>query len=52
MRFCFKGFSITTLSAFLIPIKFGSKYAPPQPGSNPRNTSGSAMAGAAELTVR
>ena len=52
IRFCFRGFSIITFRAFLIPIRFGSKYAPPQPGINPRNTSGSAIAGAAWFTVR
>ena len=35
----------STLSALSMPMRFGSRYAPPQPGMMPRNTSGSANAG-------
>ena len=51
-RFCLSGFSIMTLRAFLIPIKLGSRYAPPQPGMSPMKTSGNATAGAVLLIVR
>ena len=44
VRLFLSGFSTMTLSAFSMPIRFGSSSAPPQPGMMPRNTSGSAMA--------
>ncbi len=35
-----------------MPMRFGSRYAPPQPGMMPRKTSGSAIAAAEASTVR
>jgi hypothetical protein len=52
VRLFFSGFSSTTLSAFSMPMRFGSSHAPPQAGTMPRNTSGRAMAAADESTVR
>jgi hypothetical protein len=52
VRFCFSGFSMTTLRAFSMPMRLGRIVAPPQPGMRPRNTSGSASAGAEASTVR
>ena len=52
VRFCFSGFEMITSSAFSMPIRFGNRYAPPQPGTMPRKTSGSAMAAAEESIVR
>ena len=52
IRFCLSGFSMTTLRAFSMPIRFGRMVAPPQPGMRPRNTSGSANAAALRSMVR
>ncbi len=52
MRFCFRGLLMTTSRAFSMPMRFGSRYAPPQPGMIPRNTSGRAIAAAEASTVR
>jgi hypothetical protein len=52
VRLFFSGFSTITRSAFSMPIRFGSRYAPPHAGTMPRNTSGSAMAGAEASRVR
>ena len=52
IRFCFSGLEMTTSRAFSMPIRFGSRYAPPQPGMMPRKTSGSAIAAAEASTVR
>ena len=52
IRFCLSGFEMTTSSAFSMPMRFGSRYAPPQPGMMPRKTSGSAIAAAEASTVR
>ena len=41
-----------TSSAFSIPISWGRRVAPPQPGTMPRNTSGRAIAAADESIVR
>ncbi len=35
------GFVMMSCSAFSTPMRFGSKYVPPQPGTRPRKHSGS-----------
>jgi hypothetical protein len=52
VRLFLSGFSMTTLRAFSMPMRFGSSHAPPQPGMIPRKTSGSATAGTDSSTVR
>ena len=42
MRFWLSGFSMMTFSACAGPIRCGSRYVPPQPGSRPRKHSGNA----------
>ena len=46
------GFSTITVTALSSPAMRGSSAVPPQPGISPRNTSGSASAGAPVDTVR
>ena len=52
IRFWFSGFSMITVTALSAPIRFGSSWLPPQPGTRPRKTSGSAMAGTPAEMVR
>ncbi len=52
MRFWLSGLSMTTVIAFSTPTRLGSIQQPPQPGTRPRKTSGSATAGTPALIVR
>ncbi len=52
MRFWLSGLSMTTVTAFSTPMRLGSIQQPPQPGTRPRKTSGSATAGTPALIVR
>ena len=52
MRFWLSGFSMMTFSAPAGPIRRGSRYVPPQPGSRPRKHSGRATAVTPEEIVR
>ena len=48
--FCISGFSTMTFAASITPIRFGSSCVPPQPGTRPSDTSGSASAAAPDDT--
>ena len=50
--FCISGFWMITWVAAGMPIRFGSSWVPPQPGTRPRETSGSASAAAPPESVR
>ena len=52
MRFWLSGFSTMILSAWAGPIRCGSRYVPPQPGSSPRKHSGIPAAVTPEEIVR